>query len=115
MKIKYVVILTLSIISLCVSAWFLWRQTLQSSLPSGVKEVEIIYGVVENVTFDSKVYRLTLLHFSEYAEEIDLKVETSSGWNIREIHLGKAILTSDLRITFKETRANSIVVWIEKV
>jgi len=117
MKVKYLVFLAviLSVTSLCIALLVLWRSTLENSLPSGVKEIEIINGVVENVTFDSKVYRLSLRHFSEYAEKTDLKIESYEGWNIREIKLGNSILTSDLRITFKETKVNSIVVWVEKV
>jgi len=113
---KYIVLLAiiLSIISISISLFLLGEKLLDNSLPPGVKEIKIVKGDPAKVTFDSENYYLTLTHFIEYAESFSLKVEISSGSQLKTVSLEKTTVFYDLAITPKESGQNYVIVWVEK-
>lgn len=117
MKLTYIVIFAVivSVVALSISVWVLMNTLSEDRLPSGVQQVEVMKSEYEEVTFDSSVYNIGLGLFEGFGDRARLRIESSSAYTFRYINLGETILAYDLKITFKETRSNSVVLWIEQI
>lgn len=116
-QLKYAVILalTISVASLSMSIWILSNSLSENIVPSGVEEREIVKGNVKKVTLDSKDYYFSLDYFLDISDVIQLKVETTSGYQIGNLYFKKASSFYDLNVTLIERLPNSVIVWIEKI
>jgi len=115
-KVKHILIFVvgLSVVALMVSVAILLSNISESNIPSGITQVEIPNDGIKKVTIDSKSYDFSLVFFTEYGQWCEMKVQTSSGGQIRNLYLGKPSTFYDLKVTMKESLADSVIVWIEK-
>jgi len=118
-KVKQIVIIALglSIIALTISIAVLLNNISESNiptLPEGIIQVEVTKGKSSKVIIDSKNYSLSLYYFEDHSGVIQLKIETSSGSQIKNLHFNRPIFFYDLKVLLKERLFNSIIVWIEK-
>lgn len=112
LKIIVVVALILSACSFCVS---IWNSLSNINVSSGIRDVEVVKGATERVTFDSKNYVLSLHYFADESGVIQLKVETSEGSQIKNLYFNRPVIFFDLKVLLKERLFNSVLVWIEQI
>jgi len=117
-KKKYLLLLLssliISVVSLSLSIVVLLNNNNEIN-PSKVKTVEIPNTGYVDVNVDSSFYRFSLVHFIEGASRFEIKIDVGSGYKIEVVDLGKSYIVYDLRVTIKEAKSNSLIVWIEKI
>lgn len=117
-KAKYVLVLVISLLSLSLSLVALSYTLSRNGVPEGVKEVELFNDILNDVTFDGQDYIFILRYFEPFCESCSLKVEytsgSASGSVTRRISLDKGIEICGFWVFLKESRFDSVVVWIKK-
>jgi len=103
-----------SILSFSIGLLVFLRISEEDRLPSGIREVELFDGVSNEVIINSTTYHFILPYFNPYYNSYTLKVQMSSGHQIRRIYLDKGTEFYDFWVILKEARLNSIIIWIEK-